>query len=103
MEDRKLTEFEKPGNRDELLFEINLMADRMFVGNISKFQFSEILRQIMPPTCSPNERKFLDRIKEIGYVSVSGLNLENETMLAILNKAMFPDVNLSELVEKKDE
>jgi hypothetical protein len=52
----KLTDFEQ-----QVLNSIDL-RDTGF--GIDKDSFLEDLREIMPPTCTKNERKFLDEIKE---------------------------------------
>lgn len=63
------------------------------------------LRQIMPPTCTPNERKFLDEINMLGEF-IESLDMDTEDGIyfghssSFLSQSDF-DANLSELVEKK--
>jgi hypothetical protein len=92
MEDNKLTEFEK---------KLYAIAHRtILIG--SKDDFIADLRQIMPPTCTPNERKFLDRVREIGeLVDYGDENLTDVIIFPTgkLDCIDFPGVNLKELVE----
>jgi len=61
------------------------------------------LRQIMPPTCTPNARKFLDEIREKFMAYGDGsLGLKSEDYSSMLDKSDFTKCNLSELVEKKE-
>ena len=54
---------------------------------------------LIQPTCTPNERKFLDRIRQIAFVDDNGhLRIPR---LSEYETNHFPDVNLSELVNKK--
>jgi hypothetical protein len=56
----------------------------------------------MPPTCTPNERKFLDRIKEIGaWIDPEDTSTFGEIDLpnGYIELMDFPDINLKELVE----
>ena len=66
--------------------------------------FVEQLRQIMPPTCTETERKFLDEIKERSwYVTNPALNLfcieiRSKHSNVILHQSDYK-TNLKELVE----
>ena len=56
MKDNKLTEFEH---------EALLCAKRyLSIPSFDDDNFIENLRKIMPPTCTPNERKFFDLLRE---------------------------------------
>jgi hypothetical protein len=97
-----LTEYEK---RLIEIYRGSLFSDTTPTGFIAK------VRQIMPPTCSPTERKFLDRVREIGEwveSSEQGDNceeVENSCIVIvgkdddyILEPHDFPGINLKELV-----
>lgn len=99
MEDNKLTEFDQEKFELDILRFISKHTDTG--GCFYHSDFLTDLRQIMPPTCSTNERKFLDRVKEIG---------ELDTELGILrigeSSHLYEDdfkFNLQDLVKKKDE
>lgn len=95
MEYNKLTEFE------EKIWGVvvNTITDRFIVKN--KTAFITDLRQIMPPTCSANERKFLDEIRDnFVYDGYALVHCQDDD--CVLHKAHFKS-NLPELVEKKDE
>lgn len=97
MEDNKLTEFE------EKIWGVvvNTITDRFIVKN--KTAFITDLRQIMPPTCTKNERKFLDEIREKGgFLKYSDGQEVIDLPNSVINQKDF-DSNLPELVEKKDE
>lgn len=99
MEDNKLTEFEEKI--------VAIYKECLFAEHFPE-TFLRRLRQIMPPTCTKNERKFLDWIREkLRYEyeehkdgSVTNMICNGSSML---QQEHFPDVNLAELVEKKDE
>jgi hypothetical protein len=67
-------------------------------------QLLDNIRKIMPPTCTENERKFLDWLCVFECTGLSG---DNEDALYIapggsmMHSKDFPDVNLKELVEEK--
>jgi len=104
MEDNKLTEFEEKETIEPSEFEVNLIS---LIAEMTGFRrwwwdtdFLADLRQIMPPTCTPNERKFLDEIKEKGRKSI----LDRIFFIGdegLLDQSEF-DSNLSELMEKKE-
>jgi hypothetical protein len=59
------------------------------------------LRQIMPPTCTANERKFLDRVRETYKYSPGGRSIYRVNVgydPTILYPQDFPDIDLKELV-----
>jgi hypothetical protein len=63
--------------------------------------FIQDLRKIMPPTCTPNERKFLDEIKEKSKYIKGHIN---EWVEIGYNSSFNQDdfeVHLKELVKKK--
>jgi hypothetical protein len=72
----------------------------------AKEEFIFYLRKIMPPTCTENERKFLDEIKEkswhVGnkWLELDCIEIKCKHNNAILNQKEFQS-NLKELVEKK--
>jgi hypothetical protein len=92
----KLTDFEQ-----QVLNSIDL-RDTGF--GIDKDSFLEDLREIMPPTCTKNERKFLDILKFEGIGE--DLTGEWEMILSRHNRGtwiftdkQYPEINLKELVE----
>lgn len=61
-------------------------------------QFIETLRQIMPPTCTKNERAFLDEIREKFYYNDEDEGLTNKgNEYDILYQDTFAECNLKEL------
>jgi len=99
MEDNKLTEFEE--KIFDLVIKWSLPVNQS-INSANKKVLTESIRQTIPPTCTPNERKFLDEIREKGYwASGCQIQIESGARIAILNQAMF-DSSLSELVEKKE-
>lgn len=96
MEDNKLTEFE------ESLVEF---VQEYFDTKINfKLNFIKRLRQIMPPTCTPNERKFMDEIREKGewwnVLDCLRIKLQKEDGKNSSNLFQRDfEANLSELVE----
>lgn len=63
--------------------------------------FLSLLKAIMPPTCTPNERAFLDEIREKGnYRESMGGGVINFNR-SLLHQDDFAKCNLQELVEKK--
>jgi hypothetical protein len=96
---------------DELTeFEVKLLESiKNITGyGLSKY-FIQNIRKIMPPTCTENERKFLDRVREGNlYTSESKDsvvksfivfgNPENEC--SIIMQSDFPGINLKELVNE---
>ncbi len=97
MED-KLTEFET-----EL---IHMIDDYVFdgAGGVTE-SFIEQLRKIMPPVCTPNDRKFLDEIREKAKLirpNVYAIFPEPLKIRSVIFAKDF-EANLSELVEGKDE
>lgn len=65
--------------------------------------FIEGLRQIMPPTCTANERKFLDEIREKFHIDEDGdCVFPNEDAWSMIFQKQFTKCNLQELVEKKN-
>jgi len=95
----KLTKFEIGMKRiiEEYFLDDNHTDEKLF----------HAIRQIMPPTCTPNQRKFLDIIERDGMLDGDD-NLRipdafNESWGATeINAKDFPDVNLSELVEGEE-
>ena len=74
---------------------------RNYVGAFDTKQFVKELRQIMPPTCTPTERKFLDRVREIGILVNSTREKSKVTILLEASRVYdedFPDIDLKELV-----
>jgi hypothetical protein len=93
MED-KITEFEE---RIRMIY-LNCVAyDKGAIG------FIEQLRQIMPPTCTLNDRKILDEIKEKAKLirpNVYVIYREPYKIGSVIFAKDF-EANLSELVEKE--
>lgn len=103
MEDNKLTEFEAK------MIHIVMYNKYGHGSNFNTEGFISDLRQIMPPTCTPNERKFLDEIKErgklidsMGCLVIQKLNPDSHEQTGFLFQSDFTKSNLSELVEKKE-
>jgi hypothetical protein len=75
--------------------------------NFNTEEFIADLRKIMLPTCTLNERKFLDEIKRNGkidsdgYLVFSSYEPYNDSPGTQLDQSDF-EANLSELVEKKE-
>lgn len=90
MEDNKLTEFEEKALEGICRA---LGYDRLFPGYKSAIIYE--LRQIMPPTCTPNERKFLDEIKIKGF-------LEKNDKLQILGDGIYIGRHSKLLIEDFD-
>jgi hypothetical protein len=96
MNDNKdITEFE---------YEIEAIINRAtsISGELDIKEVINCLREIMPPVCSKTERKFLDRIKQVGeLVDYEDMGLSNEILFRLgkLDGADFPDINLQELVK----
>ena len=90
----KLTEFEE---RIRMIYENCVAYNKGAIGFIAD------LRQIMPPTCTPNERKFLDEISEKGKFCRSALAGKDALWFnqSCLRQSDF-QANLSELVDKKE-
>jgi hypothetical protein len=65
MENNKLTEFDKEKFELDVLRLISKHTDTG--GCFYHSDFLADLRQIMPPICTPNERKFLDEIEKGWY------------------------------------
>ena len=66
------------------------------------------LRKIMPPTCTLNERKFLDKIKKDGEYDddfgIQTINIYDEEsnhddMMCTFNSVVFSDMNLKDLIQ----
>lgn len=99
MEDNKLTEFEQAM--------VSQVANVFgYVNLYPEFEdkLVRVIRQIMPPICTPNQRKFLDEIRSKGEFVKSVLPGKNAIWLnySCIRQSDF-ESNLSELVEKKDE
>ena len=118
MEDTKLTEYKADtwywfthkheGNVWYPIFydgqEFVLDGERI---NSNKLQGLNIEKSIMPgaPTCTPNERKFLDRVKEIGELSPKGNILFPDVKdhgKPYIHRDLFKGINLSEILGKKE-
>lgn len=71
--------------------------------------FLSHLRQIMPPTCTANERKFLDRVSDMEISKTYRrpeeiklfLKSSNPSRLSYLYGSQFPDVDILKLVRNK--
>ena len=91
-------------NKDITEFEEKLLEavrKAKFLGEaFSAKPFLEYVRQIMPPTCTTNERKFLDRVREIGkwetFMKGTGIKLNKDSKIM---QRDFTELNLKELVE----
>lgn len=108
MEDNKLTEFE-PSEFEKII--LDLINKNTWTNGEYEFNDTEFisdLRQIMPPTCKPNERKFLDEIRSKGRfvknddLKLACIEIRCENGNVFLHQSDFPKSNLSELVEKKE-
>ena len=91
----KLTEFEENT--------LQLVEKYKEIKCYYQIDFVSDLRKIMPPTCTPNERKFLDEVKEKGEYEQNGsfyfygkINMGHD---GYINQAGF-NANLPELLEK---
>jgi hypothetical protein len=100
MNDNKdITEFE---------YEIEAIINRAtsISGELDIKEVINCLREIMPPVCTLNERKFLDEIKRNGkidsdgYLVFSSYEPYNDSPGTQLDQSDF-EANLSELVEGK--
>ena len=92
--ENKLTEFEE---RIRMIY-LNCVAY-----NKGAIGFIQDLRQIMPPTCTLNERKFLDEVKSKGKLirpNVYVIYREPYKIGSVIFAKDF-EANLSELVEGK--
>jgi hypothetical protein len=93
----KLTEFEE---------RIRMIYENFVAYNKGAIGFIQELRNIMPPTCTLNERKFLDEIKIRGYLNDFQdliISEPKDYAFSALRKKDFLDIDFKELVEKKDE
>ncbi|CAE14753.1 unnamed protein product [Leptospira phage LE1] len=72
-------------------------------GTFNYSLFEESLRKIMPPTCSKNERAFLDEIKDLyewnDHLGFPHLQRKEITKYSNIYQQDFTKCNLSELVE----
>jgi hypothetical protein len=96
MED-KLTEFEEK----VWMVVVGSITDVFMSKNKKKFIAD--LRKIMPPVCTPNERKFLDEVKEKAKLirpNVYVIYREPHKIGSVIFAKDF-EANLSELVEGK--
>jgi hypothetical protein len=95
MED-KITEFEE---------RIRIIYSNCVAYNKGAIGFIQDLRKIMPPVCTPNDRKFLDEIREKAKLirpNVYAIFPEPLKIRSVIFAKDF-EANLSELVEGKDE
>ncbi len=104
----KLTEFEEKMSDKLTEFEekvLDILYGYEKNPELNFISFIEKLRKIMPPTCTPNERKFLDEVRDKAKLisaNVYVIYREPHKIGSVIFAKDF-DANLSELVEGKDE
>jgi len=95
----KLTEFENKVL--EVLEQSAYISSTYVQDEVDYATFIDLLRKIMPPTCTPNERKFLNRLnKDFYYNEVENGITNKGNEYDILYQDTFPDINLKELVDE---
>jgi hypothetical protein len=96
-------------NKDITEFEekvLRLVIDNIdhgeFYFDFTDEKFIADLRQIMPPTCTETERKFLDRVREDFCAindTIQSIGAGASGEIYCLYQSDFPDIDLKELVE----
>jgi hypothetical protein len=86
----ELTDFEK--KLDELVKSYSYCSGEHQFPN--HYSYYEDLRKIMPPTCTENERKFLDKLKEAKSLMMTVITAEGIESY---------DVDFKKMIEGEDE
>jgi hypothetical protein len=91
----KLTEFE------QLLVQVIKDNIETYSYYFDENAFIKDFRQIMPSTCTENERKFLDRVRaDLVYDGNVLVKIFGGSHTTIIDEVDFPDIDLKALVEE---